>query len=45
MHPEFSSIIQRITDETGNELKGEEVYEVFSREYLDDSGPYSLVGL
>ncbi len=43
MHPEFSSIIQRITDETGNELKGEEVYEVFSREYLDDSGPYSLV--
>ena len=43
MHPEFSSIIQKITDETGNELKGEEIFEVFSREYLDDSGPYSLV--
>ncbi len=43
MHPEFSGVIQKITDDTGKELKGEEIYEVFSREYLDDSGPYSLV--
>lgn len=43
MHPEFSGIIQKITDDTGKELKGGEIFEVFSREYLEESGPYSLV--
>jgi len=43
MHPEFSGVIQQITDDTGRELKGKEIYEVFSREYLENSGPWSLV--
>ncbi|MBB6480853.1 2-isopropylmalate synthase [Spirochaeta isovalerica] len=36
MHPEFSAIIQRITDERGDELKGDEIYDVFNKEYLTD---------
>jgi len=36
MHPEFSSIIQKITDKTGRELKGEEIYKAFLSEYLED---------
>jgi len=36
MHPEFSRTIQKMTDETGRELKGEEIYKTFMSEYLED---------
>ena len=43
MHPEFSRRIQKITDDTGRELKGEEIYGEFRKQYLDLDGPWSLV--
>ena len=43
MHPEFSRIIQKITDDTGKELKGQDIYDVFAGEYLKKAEPYSLV--
>ena len=43
MHPEFSRHIQQITDETGKELKGEDIYAEFRKEYLDVAGPWALV--
>ena len=42
MHPEFSSIIQRITDKTGNELKGEEIHKAFIEEYLENGHKFKL---
>jgi 2-isopropylmalate synthase len=42
MHPEFSRIIQKITDETGKELKGQDIFDIFSQEYLQEDGPYTL---
>lgn len=43
MHPEFSRKIQIITDETGKELKGTDIFEEFSKEYLDVNAPWALV--
>ncbi|MER1939975.1 MULTISPECIES: 2-isopropylmalate synthase [unclassified Castellaniella] len=40
---EFSRAIQRVTDETGSEVTPRDVYEIFSREYLELAGPWSLV--
>ena len=31
MHPEFSRTIQKITDETGKELKGSDIFNEFSK--------------
>jgi 2-isopropylmalate synthase len=42
MHPEFSSIIQNITDQTGKELKGQEIYDAFMSEYLDEGKSIKL---
>jgi 2-isopropylmalate synthase len=42
MHPEFGAIIQRVTDETGDELTPQQVLEVFKREYLERTYPYRL---
>ena len=42
MHPEFSSIIQNITDETGRELKGVEIYDAFMKEYLENGNKFKL---
>lgn len=42
MHSEFSSIIQGITDQTGRELKGQEIYEAFMKEYLGDTHRFKL---
>ncbi|MDA3811903.1 MAG: 2-isopropylmalate synthase [Spirochaetaceae bacterium] len=42
MHPEFSSIIQKITDKTGRELNGKEIYESFMKEYLEDANKFKL---
>ncbi len=35
MHPEFSQIVQKVTDETGKELKPEEIFDLFKKEYLE----------
>lgn len=43
MHPEFSKIIQVITDETGSELSPDYIYTTFNNEYLDIDSPFSLV--
>ncbi len=42
MHPEFGRIIQKITDETGDELPAQKIFEVFEQEYLKRAYPYRL---
>ncbi len=44
MHPEFSSVIQKITDQTGKELKGDGIYSAFVKEYLENGNIYKLHG-
>ena len=43
MHPEFSAVVQKACDETGKELKAEEVFDLFQQEYRNVCGPYRLV--
>jgi 2-isopropylmalate synthase len=40
---EFSRAIQRVTDETGAEVTAGDVYDVVSREYLQQNSPWKLV--
>lgn len=40
---EFSRAIQRVTDETGTEVNGNAVYDIFKAEYLSQNKPWSLV--
>ena len=40
---EFSRAIQRHTDETGREVTASDVFDIFNREYLTQSTPWSLV--
>lgn len=40
---EFSRAIQRVTDETGREVTAADVYNIFSREYLEQRKPWTLV--
>jgi 2-isopropylmalate synthase len=40
---EFSRAIQRVTDETGREVTGADVYTIFSSEYLEKHSPWKLV--
>jgi 2-isopropylmalate synthase len=41
---EFSQAIQHVTEDTGTEISPEEMWQVFEREYLDDSaGPLRLL--
>ena len=40
---EFSRAIQRVTDETGTEVNGNAVYDIFNSEYLSQNTPWSLV--
>jgi 2-isopropylmalate synthase len=42
MHPEFGTIIQKLTDAAGRELKGVEIWETFDSEYLQKTTPYCL---
>jgi len=42
MHPEFSSIIQHITDGSGRELKPDEIMNLFKQTYLQKKSPFSL---
>src|SRR5690554_4344495 len=40
---EFSRAIQRVTDETGQEVTADRVYDIFSKEYLEQNSPWTLV--
>ena len=42
MHPELGAIIQEVCDREGRELKAEEVFRIFQREYLRVHAPYDL---
>ncbi|CAM5784779.1 2-isopropylmalate synthase [Castellaniella caeni] len=40
---EFSRAIQRVTDETGHEVTPKDVFDIFSKEYLNPAAPWTLV--
>lgn len=42
MHPEFGTIIQKVTDNAGRELKITEIWDAFEKEYLRRGTPFSL---
>ena len=42
MHPEFGAVIQSVCDKEGRELKAEEVFGIYQKEYLKVSSPYVL---
>ena len=43
MHPEFSKVIQGISDETGQEVIARDIWNAFSKTYLDTNKPYEFV--
>lgn len=43
MHPEFSAVIQKISDRSGKEVAGEEIWKAFKKEYLELHRPYKFV--
>lgn len=42
MHPEFGSMVKAACDEAGRELKPEEIFSIFQREYLQVNSPFNL---
>ena len=44
MQIEFTRVIQHITDDTGKEITGQEIFNEFAAEYLDPHHPYRLDG-
>ncbi len=40
---EFSRAIQRVTDETGSEVTGDDVFKIFDSEYLKQTTPWKLI--
>jgi 2-isopropylmalate synthase len=44
MHPEFSAIVQRISDSSGVEIEPEEIWQAFSTNYLEIDKPYLFKG-
>ncbi len=42
MRPEFGAIIQKESERTGAELTAEDVFNIFSKEYIEVDGPYRL---
>ena len=42
MHTEFGSMVKSACDKAGHELKPDEVYGIFKRNYLDINAPYCL---
>lgn len=40
---EFSRAIKRVSDETGKEVTGQMVYDIFSEEYLEQTSPWQLI--
>lgn len=43
MHPEFGMIVQKETDRVGKELKSDEIFDLFEKEYLSKTSPYNLI--
>ena len=41
---EFSQVIQRVTDVGGGEVTAEQMWSIFSAEYLDQAAPVALLG-
>ena len=44
MQIEFTRVIQQITEDTGKEVSGQDIYNEFTSEYLDPNEPYRLDG-
>ena len=44
MHPEVRSRVQSYSDEVGREITSEELYRIFTDEFVNPSGPYELLG-
>ena len=44
MQIEFSSVVQKVTDETGRELTAPDLWQIFQAEYLADPSPLALIG-
>ena len=44
MQIEFTRVIQHITDDTGKEITGQQIFNEFAAEYLDPNQPYRLDG-
>ena len=44
MQPEFARVVQGIAERTGAEVKPDAIWEAFRAEYLEQSGPYQLLG-
>jgi 2-isopropylmalate synthase len=40
---EISGVVQEVTDTTGKEVSAEQIWEIFSREFLDARSPYDYV--
>lgn len=43
MHPEFSALVQKIADKSGEEVASLEIFSVFQEEYLQNEHPFRLV--
>lgn len=42
MHPEFSAVVQRVSDVGGEELSAKDIWAIFSRTYLETTEPFEL---
>ncbi|QEY34685.1 2-isopropylmalate synthase [Caproiciproducens galactitolivorans] len=42
MHPEFGAMVKTACDETGRELRPQEIFDIFRRAYLEVDYPYNL---
>lgn len=43
MHAEFSAVVQQISDQTGVEVSSKQIWEAFSRSYLELREPYRFI--
>ncbi len=43
MHPEFSAVVQRLSEEMGSEVPPQAIWKAFSKEYLDATAPYHFL--
>ena len=43
MHPDFSRIVQSISDSTGVEVSSKQIWQAFSKEYLETEQPFKLI--
>lgn len=43
MHPEFSRVVQRVSDTDGDEISPQEIWNIFASTYLHTKAPYELI--